>query len=330
MWMADTRPDDDHLKGNLARMRENERIAVIGSGLMGHGIAQVFAVGGHNVVVVDPNQESLETAPQRIRENLVAMQASGIQFADDIPTILARVQTASDMTAGVPRADFVFEAVFEDMALKQEIFAELDRLCSPETILCSNTSVMSITAIASQSAGRERIVGTHFWNPPFLIPLVEVVKAADTDMETVDRTYDLLLRAGKHPVKVQKDVPGFVGNRLQHALWREAFAIIDSGICDAATVDECIRFGPGLRWPILGPVENADMVGLDLTKAIHDYILPHINADPTPSKTLEELVGAGHLGFKSKQGFQTWSDEKIAASRKRLMDYLLQQQVNEE
>lgn len=323
MWMADTRRVD------LLPMKAYEKIAVIGSGLMGHGIAQIFAVQGHEMVVIDPNQESLATVHERISGNLTAMAASGISFAEDIPSIVGRVQLASSIETAVPGANFVFEAVFEDLALKQEVFATLDRLCPPETILCSNTSVMSITAIASHSSLRERIVGTHFWNPPFLIPLVEVVIAADTDEAVVDATYDLLLRAGKHPVKVQKDVPGFVANRLQHALWREAFAIIDAGICDAATVDECIRFGPGLRWPILGPVENADMVGLDLTKAIHDYILPHINADPTPSKTLEELVTSGHLGFKSNQGFQTWSDEEIAASRKRLMDYLLQQQVDE-
>lgn len=311
-------------------MESNEKIAVIGSGLMGHGIAQVFAVHGHDVVVIDPDQASLATVQQRITANLTAMAAAGVSFAADIETITARVQLAEAIETAVPGSDFVFEAVFEDLALKQEIFAALDRLCPPETILCSNTSVMSITAIASKSSHRERIVGTHFWNPPFLVPLVEVVKAADTELSVINATYDLLLRAGKHPVRVQKDVPGFVANRLQHALWREAFAIIDDGICDAATVDECVRFGPGLRWPILGPVENADMVGLDLTKAIHDYILPHINADPTPSKTLEELVAAGHLGFKSKQGFQTWSDDEIAASRKRLMDYLLEQQVDQE
>ena len=168
----------------------------------------------------------------------------------------------------------------------------------------------------------------NFWNPPYLIPLVEVVQADDTTPAVVDKTYTLLQQVGKHPVKVQRDVPGFVANRLQHALWREAFAIVDEGICDAQTVDECIRFGPGLRWPILGPIENADMVGLDLTKAIHDYILPHINADPTPSKTLLKLVEAGKLGFKNGEGFMEWSEDDQQASKRRLQEYLLRYQAS--
>ena len=302
-----------------------EKIAIIGSGLMGHGIAQIFACQGHAVTVVDPNEASLTAVPERIRHNLTTMLAHGVTFADEIDVINGRIHLTTDMQSGVEGADFVIEAVFEDMALKQRIFADLDQLCPPATILCSNTSVMSITEIASTSTHRERIVGTHFWNPPYLIPLVEVVKGDETAVSTVDQTYDLLKNVGKHPVKVWRDVPGFVGNRLQHALWREAFAIIDEGICDPATVDECIRFGPGLRWPILGPIENADMVGLDLTKAIHDYILPHINAAPTPSKTLLAHVASDELGFKTGRGFQQWSDEAIAESRQRLATYLLDQ-----
>ncbi|MCP4542957.1 MAG: 3-hydroxyacyl-CoA dehydrogenase family protein, partial [Chloroflexi bacterium] len=187
----------------------------------------------------------------------------------------------------------------------------------------SNTSVISITQIASQARHRERIVGTHFWNPPYLIPLVEVVRAKESADRCISATYDLLARAGKHPVHVHKDVPGFVGNRLQHALWREAFAIIDAGICEPATVDEVICQGFGLRLPTLGPVETADMVGLDLTFAIHDYILKYLNADPSPSTTLQAKVEAGELGFKSGAGFLKWSEADIAESRARLVNYLI-------
>lgn len=303
----------------------SEKIGVIGSGLMGHGIAQVFAAAGHKVRVIDPSLESLSTVPERIAKNIELMMANGVQFEDDIEIILSRLSLSTEIPI-CKDCDYVIEAVYEDMALKQRIFAELDEICPDKTILCSNTSVMSITEIASHSKNRQRIVGTHFWNPPYLMPLVEVIKAKDSDDTAVNNTFDLLKRVGKHPVKVNKDVPGFVANRLQHALWREAFAIIDEGIADAATVDECIRYGPGLRWPILGPVENADMVGLDLTKAIHDYILPHINAAPTPSSTLLGLVEQGSLGFKSGQGFMgQWSEEEMQASRERLINYLLQQ-----
>ncbi len=301
-----------------------EHITVIGSGLMGHGIAQIFAVHGYPVWVVDPHKESLETVHQRIRSNLDLMSAHGIQFEGGVEAVLDRVNLTTSMETGCAEADFVIEAVFEDLALKQDIFNRLDQRCRVDTILCSNTSVMSITDIASRAAHRERIVGTHFWNPPYLIPLVEVVKAQDTSDEVMDATFALLQKAGKRPVKVWKDVPGFVGNRLQHALWREAFAMIDEGICDPATVDEVVRTGPGLRWPVLGPVVNADLVGLDLTKAIHDYILPHINADPTPSRTLLEHVEAGELGFKTGRGFLAWTKEEIENQREQLLTYLLE------
>jgi 3-hydroxybutyryl-CoA dehydrogenase len=153
--------------------------------------------------------------------------------------------------------------------------------------------------------------------------LVEVVPGNKTSSEVVDYTYELLKTAGKHPVKVKRDVPGFVGNRLQHALWREAISIVEQGIADAATVDEVIKQGFGIRLPILGPLETADMVGLDLTLQIHDYILQHIERSPGPSPLLREKVKKGELGFKTGKGFQQWSPEEIDQSRKNLVDYLI-------
>ena len=303
-------------------MSTPERIMVVGAGLMGHGIAQIFALHGHPVWLVDSNAQSLDSAQERVRANLTNMAKHGVDLGADIQESLDRISTTADM-AVCADCDFVIEAVFENLELKQHIFADLDRMCPPETVLCSNTSVMSITEIAAQAQRRERIVGTHFWNPPYLIPLVEVVRAQESADWCITATFELLARVGKHPVHVHKDVPGFVGNRLQHALWREAFAIIDQGICDPATVDEVIRNGFGLRLPTLGPVETADMVGLDLTLAIHNYILEHINADPSPSTTLQAKVEAGELGFKSGSGFLEWSESDIAASRERLASYLI-------
>jgi 3-hydroxybutyryl-CoA dehydrogenase len=304
-------------------MSTPERITVVGAGLMGHGIAQIFAVRGHPVWLVDCNEDVLNSAKDRVRANLTNMAKRGVDFGADIEEILDCISTTADLATACEDCNFVFEAVYEDLELKQQIFADLDRLCSPKAVLCSNTSVISITEIAEKAKHRERIVGTHFWNPPYLIPLVEVVRAEETADWCVTVTYDLLARVGKHPVHVHKDVPGFVGNRLQHALWREAFAIIDEGICDPATVDEVIRSGFGLRLPILGPVETADMVGLDLTLSIHNYILKYINADPTPSTTLQARVEAGELGFKSGIGFLEWSEADIAESRERLANYLI-------
>ena len=298
------------------------QIAVIGAGLMGHGIAQVFAVAGHKVTLVDIKPDILTHAIEAIRKNLDLMAARGL-IAETVPSeAMGRISTATDMVQSAANSQFVVEAVLENLSLKQDIFRQLDETCPESTILTTNTSVISITEIAAKSVRRQRIAGTHFWNPPYLIPLVEVVKGDDTSQTTMDRTFDLLKAVGKHPVKVNKDVPGFVANRLQHALWREAISIVEKGIADAATVDECIRMGFGLRLPVLAPLENADMVGNDLVLAIHDYILQHLDNRPHSSPLLKQLVEEGKLGFKSGEGFQKWSAEEIEASRNRLSEYL--------
>ena len=300
-----------------------ERVAVIGGGMMGAGVAQVFAAAGHEVALQDLFPEALERAPRTIRGNLSLLAEHGLFAADGVDAAVARVRTTTDLAAAAEGADFVIECVFEDLPLKQDVFERLDRTCPPETILCTNTSVMSIAEIGARTRHKERVVGTHFWNPPYLIPLVEVVRTEQVDPVVVERTMAILRAAGKHPIDCKKDVPGFVANRLQHALWREAISIVEHGIADAATVDESIRFGPGLRLPILAPLETADMIGLDLTLAIHTYILPHLEASGAPSPLLREKVAAGDLGFKTGSGFQEWSEETAEASRQRLVKYLV-------
>jgi len=304
-------------------MSKIEKIAVIGAGLMGHGIAQIFVAKGYSVILMDLKPELLSEALQKIRSNLSLMAERGLGQAADIEAALSRITTTVDMAEAAQGCQFVVEAVSENPELKQNVFRALDTVCLPETILATNTSVISITEIASTSRHRERIVGTHFWNPPYLIPLVEVIRGEETSDDTMDRTFALLQSVGKHPVRVQKDVPGFVGNRLQHALWREAISIVENGIADAATVDECVRYGFGLRLPQLGPMENIDMVGTDLTLSIHDYILKHLEQSPDSSPILRKKVQRGDLGFKSGRGFQDWSPEKAEQSRKRLQEYLL-------
>ncbi|MGD8834181.1 MAG: 3-hydroxyacyl-CoA dehydrogenase family protein [Desulfobacteraceae bacterium] len=299
-------------------------IAVIGAGLMGHGIAQIFALHGFAVRLTDIRQDILDAGVSNVRANLSLLAGQGIVPEKDVEPAMERMETTTDMGQAVAGADLVIEAVVEDLALKQKIFRDLDAICPQETILASNTSVISITEIARDTQYKGRVVGTHFWNPPYLIPLVEVIRGDDTADHVMDRTMDIMSRVGKHPVRVNKDVPGFVGNRLQHALWREAVSIVENGIADAATVDECVKYGFGLRLPVLGPLENADLVGTDLTLAIHDYILKHLESSPEPAAMLKELVARGDLGFKSGRGFQTWSDKEIEDTHKRLKTYLLQ------
>ncbi|MCJ7593435.1 MAG: 3-hydroxyacyl-CoA dehydrogenase NAD-binding domain-containing protein [Desulfobacterales bacterium] len=304
-------------------MSKIEHVAVIGAGMMGHGLAQIFAVKGYTVSLTDVKAELLPEALKKIRSNLTLMAKNGIGALEAIEPAVSRIKTTVDFKEAVSKAQFVVEAVLENLDLKQKVFQDLDASCPEETILASNTSVMSITEIAQKAKIRGRIVGTHFWNPPYLIPLVEVVRGRDTSDDVMAATFDLLKQVGKHPVRVNKDVPGFVGNRLQHALWREAISIVEKGIADAATVDECVKFGFGLRLPILGPLENADMVGTDLTLAIHDYILKHLESSPEPSPLLKKKVEQGDLGFKTGLGFQAWSPEEVERSRARLQEYLL-------
>jgi 3-hydroxybutyryl-CoA dehydrogenase len=220
-------------------------------------------------------------------------------------------------------ADFIVECIPENMALKQDLFRQMESMCDSSTIFATNTSVMSITEIASKTQNKARVVGTHFWNPPYLIPLVEVVKGNETSESTMDATMNIMQKAGKHPIRVNKDVPGFVANRLQHALWREAISIVEHGIADAATVDEAVKMSFGLRLPVLGPMENADMVGTDLTLSIHDYLLKYLESSPDPSPLLKEKVKNRELGFKSGQGFQSWSQEQAALSKKNLIEHLI-------
>ena len=192
----------------------------------------------------------------------------------------------------------------------------------PDTILASNTSVIPITEIMQRLALRERALGTHWWNPPFLVPLVEVIETQWTSLQAVDFTMKLHAAAGKKPAHVKKDVPGFIGNRLQHALWREAVALVEQGICDAATVDDVIKAAFGRRLAVLGPLENADMVGTDLTLAIHKTVLPAIDSRPGPSPYLEKLVADGKLGFKSGEGFRKWSPQQQQALRLKVLQHL--------
>jgi 3-hydroxybutyryl-CoA dehydrogenase len=290
------------------------RIAVVGAGLMGHGIAQAFALAGHEVAITDKLMTSLASVPERILANLH-------ELGDD-ERALDRVHPSPDFVATVADADFVVEAVPEDLPLKRRVFDEIERAARPDAILATNTSVIPITKIMGGLNDKSRALGTHWWNPPYLVPLVEVIGTRWTSPETMERTLALLAAAGKTPVHVKKDVPGFIGNRLQHALWREAIALVESGVCDAETVDTVTKASFGLRLAVLGPLENADLVGTDQTLAIHQTVLPAIDSRPSPSPYLEALVASGKLGFRSGQGFRTWPAEPLAALRSRLVQHL--------
>ncbi|WP_204800764.1 3-hydroxyacyl-CoA dehydrogenase family protein [Mycobacterium riyadhense] len=286
------------------------RAAVVGAGLMGRRIAGVLASAGLDVVVTDTNAEILEAA---------AMEASGVAGAGR-----GSVTAVADLAAAVQDADLVIEAIVENLPIKQELFERLAAL-APRAVLATNTSVLPIGGVGERVDDGSRVIGTHFWNPPDLIPVVEVIPSARTAPETTERVVTLLTDAGKLPVRVGRDVPGFIGNRLQHALWREAMALVAEGVCDAKTVDLVVRNTIGLRLGTLGPLENADYIGLDLTLAIHDAVVPSLNHDPHPSPLLRELVADGQLGARTGRGFLDWPAGAREATAARLAEHIAAQ-----
>ncbi|MCI8538047.1 MAG: 3-hydroxyacyl-CoA dehydrogenase family protein [Oscillospiraceae bacterium] len=303
-------------------MKEIKNILICGAGMMGKNIAFVMASNpAYQVALYDLYPTDV---PAGIRTNTKQLVDKGVMTAAGIDERLSRISFTTDIDSPlVSGADFVIEAVFEDMNIKQETFAKLEARCRPDTIFCTNSSVMSPSQISEKLQHRERFVGTHFWNPGHLIPLVEVVKSDASSDEVAETVMEVLRSAGKKPVICKKDVPGFIANRMQHALWREAISIVERGIADAATVDEAVKYSFGLRLPQLGPMENADMVGTDLTYNIHDYILRDLEDSHEPSPMLKELRDGGKLGFKSGEGFQTWTPEQVAKSNASLNEYLI-------
>lgn len=289
---------------------------------MGKNIAYVMASNpAYQVAVYDLYETDVEAG---IRTNTKQLLDKGVITEEELAERLSRISFTTDIDSElISNADFVIEAVFEDMNIKQETFAKLEARCRRDTIFCTNSSVMSPSQISEKLQYRERFVGTHFWNPGHLIPLVEVVKSDASSDEVANTVMEVLRSAGKKPVLCKKDVPGFIANRMQHALWREAISIVENGIADAATVDEAVKYSFGLRLPQLAPMENADMVGTDLTYNIHEYILKDLEDSHEPSPLLTKLKEEGKIGFKTGEGFQKWTPEQVAKSNADLNEYLI-------
>ena len=299
-------------------MNDIRNVTVVGAGLMGHGIAQVFACAGLNVTITDTQAATLEVATARIRDNLLEMGIAPIP-------VLEKIQLSSNLRSAVTSADIIIEAATEKVDLKQQLFADIAAAAPAHAILASNTSVIPITLCGQKldQEARGRLVGTHWWNPPHLIPLVEVVRTTDTRTDVFEATFELLHSVGKCPVKVQRDVAGFIGNRLQHALWREAIHLVESGVCDAETIDTVVKGSFGQRMPVLGPMENADLVGLELTREVHRILFPHLDCSKQPSPLLEELISSGNLGMRSGKGLRAWTPDSIEKVQRDLNEHLI-------
>lgn len=306
----------------MKQASEIRDILIAGGGMMGKNIAFVMTkVKHHRVTVYDLIPTDVTAG---ICKNTRLLVEKGVLPREEYEERLGRIRftTALD-EAATEETDLVIEAVFEDMNTKQETFAALEARCRPDTYFCTNSSVMSPSEISRRLRHRERFVGTHFWNPAHLIPLVEVIRTDATADGVAETVMDVLAAAGKIPCLCRKDVPGFIANRLQHALWREAISLVERGIADAQTVDTAIKNSFGLRLPQLGALENSDMVGTQLTYNIHSYVLPYLEDSHRPSPLLGTMLEQGKLGFKSGEGFYHWTETETARCAESLNEYLI-------
>lgn len=284
--------------------RESMRkIVVVGAGTMGCGIAEVCARAGCSVALVDIREDAVSAAPMTIRSAQEALIGSGMVTAKEASDSLARIAPTGSLEEACADVNLLIEAVNEDLNLKQSLFGRFESLCGDRAILASNTSGLSITEIASATSHPGRVAGLHFWNPPHVIPLVEVIRGSETEDLTAERLLSFTRFVGKKPILVKRDVPGFVGNRLQFAVLREAFNLLSQGIASAEDIDTAMTAGPGLRYALLGPLRTADLGGLDVFRAICSYLFADLCSDTQPPEVLKELVDSGKYGSKTGEGF---------------------------
>ncbi|ANZ60215.1 3-hydroxyacyl-CoA dehydrogenase family protein [Secundilactobacillus paracollinoides] len=283
-------------------------IGNIGAGTMGHATALQFAMRGYQVNLLDTSKEALERGIDGIKNDIKTFQDAGM-LTDTAETVLARIHTTTDYKTTLAGADFVIESVVEDMAVKQLVWQEAEKYVSDHTILATNTSGLSPTEIQSVLNKPERFVVAHFWNPAQLMPLVEVVPGKATSEATVSDTVALMNHIGKHAVPLKKESLGFVGNRIQLAVLREAFHIVDEGIATPEAVDDIIKYSLGRRWSLVGPIASADLGGLDVFKNISSYLYADLAADKGTDPLLDKMVSEGKLGLKTGQGFFPWTGE---------------------
>ena len=302
-------------------------VAVIGTGQMGPGIAVVTALAGCRTTLIGRTAESVARGQAAFDSALAFLVENEVVTRDDAAAAAARLATTTDVAA-VSDAGMVVESIAEDLPVKQELFGRLDDLCPTGVILASNTSGLRISDIAAHMRHPERAVTSHLWNPPHLMPLVEVMQGERTSEETVQRTYRFWQRCGKRPVIGRVDVPGQLGNRLQMALLREAVYMVEQGIATAEDVDTALKAGPGLRWPVYGPFEHMDVVGLGLSATIQGSVLPSLCNSTEPSRYLRELIAAGRLGVRSGQGIYDWRERDIEEVL-RARDLFLAQRMKE-
>lgn len=298
-------------------MRNCKKIIVAGAGLMGTSMAQIFARCGYDVTIYDIVEPVIEKSKNLITINQEEQVKSGDMTEEESSDLQKRLSHTIDKSC-FKDCDLVVESIVEVMAIKHAFWGEISKLVPDDAVLASNTSGLSITRIAEVVHKPERFAGMHWFNPAHIIPLIEVIKGDNSAVETVDYLYDLALKLGKEPIRVNKDVPGFIGNRIQLAILRESLYLVESGVGTYEDIDRCMKYALGFRYACLGPFEVCDMGGLDTFYHIAEYLYPDLSDVKEPEKTLKDLYEAGKYGVKTKKGFYDYSngkDEEAIRSR---------------
>ena len=298
-------------------MQEIRNVTIVGAGTMGHSLAQVFAQGGYSVRLNDVKEGILERAKKLIASNLDTLIELKVVDKKQKGPILDRIQTTASLEEAGKDADLVIEAIIEDEPAKKEMFSRLDKFCPPRTILASNTSYMDIFKFV-ETGRPDKVLIAHWYAPPHIVPLVEVVRGPQTSQETVDAVKNLMLKVGKKPIVITKFLPGFIGNRLQSALGNEVLHLLDEGYASPEDIDTATKASFALRMPILGLVKRMDFTGLDLSQKIISNATYKIPPQRTQSKSVDALVAKGKLGVKTGSGFYEYggrSTEEIMKER---------------
>jgi len=306
------------------RIEDIKNIAVIGTGIMGHGIAQVCAQAGYKTSITRRRVELLQESIGKIKSNLQMLVEKEFITKDEADNAVSKIQGRKNIAEAVSDADFVIESVVEDMNVKKSVFREFDKSSPKHAILTTNTSSFSITEIASATERQDKVAGMHWWNPPYLMPLVEIVRGEKTSDETTNVIRDLVTKLGKVPATC-KDSPGFIGVRLQSALVNDAISILEEGLASAEDIDTAVKMTLGFRTPILGPLETVDLGGMDTFFNAYDYLYKKLGEKYKPPDLLRNKAKAGELGIKTGKGFYDYTGKSIESIIKNRDEWLIEQ-----